>query len=323
MSEVNYGCIVGRFQVNDLHDGHMELFRQVRARHNAVIVFIGINQGGLSQNDPLDYATRRAMIQAKFPDFIVLPLSDCRTDKEWSRNLDAQISAVIGPGTATLYGGRDSFVPHYSGKLSPVELALPPETQKVSGTDIRKEFSNKVIESPEFRAGLIYAMYHRWPEVLPCVDVAIFSDDESELLLGQKPGESQWRFIGGHYEKKHGTYEAAARSKVMEETGLDLMSLIYLGSANIDDWRYSSSADHNLTTAFFKGRSMTKGGTGRISFGRAKDDIAQVRWFKFDQLSESAFIPEQTGFVGWLYFRNEALEDISKRLGVYREMVSR
>jgi len=281
----SYGVVVGRFQVNDLHDGHMELFRQVRARHNAVIVFIGINPGGLSQNDPLDYATRRAMIQTKFPDFIVLPLQDTRTDEEWSRTLDATIASVIGPGTATLYGGRNSFVPHYSGKLEPVELALPPETQKVSGTDIRNEFSNKVIESPEFRAGLIYAMYHRWPEILPCVDIAIFSDDESELLLGQKPGESEWRFIGGHYEKKHGTYEAAARAEAMEETGLDLTSLIYMGSSNIDDWRYNASPDHAIATAFFKGCARTKG-------AKAKDDIAQVRWFKFDQLTENTFVPE-------------------------------
>jgi bifunctional NMN adenylyltransferase/nudix hydrolase len=281
----DYGVIVGRFQVNDLHDGHMELFRQVRARHSVVIVFVGLNPGGLSQNDPLDYAARRAMIQAKFPDFIVLPLPDCRTDEEWSHSLDTVIGSVIGPGTATLYGGRNSFVPHYSGKLSPVELAMPLETMKITGTDIRKEFSNKVIESPEFRAGMIYAAYHRWPEVLPCVDVAVFSSDESELLLGQKTGESQWRFIGGHYEKKHGSFEAAAKAEVMEETGLDLISLEYVGSSNIDDWRYNASPDHNLATVFYKGRSMTKG-------GKAKDDVAQVRWFKFDTLTENDLIPE-------------------------------
>ncbi len=39
----SYGVIVGRFQVNDLHDGHMELFRQVRSRHKTVVVFIGVH----------------------------------------------------------------------------------------------------------------------------------------------------------------------------------------------------------------------------------------------------------------------------------------
>lgn len=32
---------------------------------------------------------------------------------------------------------------------------------------------------------------------------------------------------------------------------------------------------------------------------------------------------EQNGFIGWIYFRNEALEDLSKRIGVYCEMTHR
>jgi bifunctional NMN adenylyltransferase/nudix hydrolase len=282
----SYGVVVGRFQVNDLHDGHMELFRQVRARHNAVIVFVGVSPGGLSRNNPLDFPTRRAMIQAKFSKFTVLQLPDCRTDKEWSRNLDREIASLIGPGSATLYGGRSSFTPHYEGRFSPVELALSIGTQKVSGTDVRTEFSNNVIESAEFRAGLIYAAYHRWPETLPCVDIAILNDDETELLLGQKVGETQWRFIGGHYERtKHPTWEAAARAEVLEETGLDLITLEYVGGCPIADWRYADSSDHGIATVFFKGRAMTK-------LAKAQDDINQVQWFKIGRLTPDIFIPE-------------------------------
>jgi len=74
----SYGIIIGRFQVNDLHDGHMELFRQVRARHSGVIVFVGVHPAGLTKDNPLDFPTRKAMIQAKFPEFTVLPLMDTR-----------------------------------------------------------------------------------------------------------------------------------------------------------------------------------------------------------------------------------------------------
>jgi len=252
-----------------------------------VIVFVGTNPGGLSQNNPLDFPTRRAMIQAKFPEFTVLPLTDCRTDEEWSRNLDLQIGNVIGPGTATLYGGRDSFTPHYMGRYTPTELTLPIETQKVSGTDLRNEFSNKVIESPEFRAGMIYAAHHRWPESLPCVDIAILNDDESEILLGQKIGEFQWRFIGGHFERhKHDSWEAAARAETLEETGLSLVTLQYVaGGTSINDWRYADSPDHGIVTTLFKGRAMTK-------LAKASDDVAKVQWFFISNLTKNHFVPE-------------------------------
>jgi bifunctional NMN adenylyltransferase/nudix hydrolase len=284
----NYGVVVGRFQVNDLHDGHMELFRQVSARHNgAVIVFVGKNQCGLNQTDPLDFPVRRAMIQAKFPNFIVMPLTDKRTDEEWSHDLDAAIDAVTsGAASVTLYGGRDSFVPHYKGKFTPVELALSVESQRVSGTDIRNALSNKVFESPEFRAGMIYFSTHRWPDNVSCVDVAIFNDDYTKVLLGQKPGEESvgWRFIGGHYEKKDGDYDACAKKEVMEETGLDLVTLEYVGTANIADWRYASP-DQFVTTVFYRGRAMT-------SLARAKDDIKNAQWFDWAGLQAGAFIPE-------------------------------
>ena len=164
----SYGVVVGRFQVNDLHDGHMELFRQVRFRHSGVIVFVGVAPAGLTKDNPLDFPARKAMIQAKFPEFTVLPLVDTHSDDSWSSALDAAINAVVaGQAEVVLYGGRDSFVPHYNGRYTPVELALPIETQNVSGTDIRREFANKVIESPEFRAGMIYAAAHLWPVLLP------------------------------------------------------------------------------------------------------------------------------------------------------------
>jgi bifunctional NMN adenylyltransferase/nudix hydrolase len=186
MSKPSYGIVVGRFQVNDLHDGHMELFRQVRARHSGVIVFVGVHPAGLTKDNPLDFETRRRMIQAKFPEFTVLPLADVRNDEMWSELLDKAISSVVTFGDVTLYGGRDSFVPHYKGRFTPVELTLPLALQKLKGTDIRRYVSNTVIESPEFRAGMIYAAAHLWPVLLPTVDIAIFTTDYVNILLGRK-----------------------------------------------------------------------------------------------------------------------------------------
>lgn len=279
-----YGVIVGRFQVNDLHDGHMELFRQVRARHDGVIVFVGQHPAGLSLNHPLDFPVRKAMIQAKFPDFIVLPLMDTRSDEDWSAKLDEFINQAIGGmSKVTLYGGRDSFVPHYKGKYKPVELALPIETQSVSGTDIRREFANKVIESSDFRAGMIYASAHQYPVVYPTVDVAIFSSDYKEVCLGRKPSDpkNKWRFIGGFAEKgqNRSTYEADARTEALEEAHADTNEMEYIGSSVIPDWRMAGLPDKGIKTVFFATTVMSMA----ITPG---DDIEEVKWFNTTKLTD-------------------------------------
>lgn len=283
----SYGVIVGRFQVPDLHDGHMELFRQVRARHNGVLVFVGCHPAGMTKDHPLDFPTRKAMIQAKFPEFTVLPLMDTRDDASWSNQLDASISSAIsGPADVTLYGGRDSFVPHYLGAHKPVELALPVETQKISGTMLREQFSNTVIESAGFRAGMIYAAAHLWPVVLACVDIAIFTTDYKQVLLGRKTNDpvGKYRLVGGHAEKSTPTYEADAKKEVYEETTLDTHNMEYIGSAIIPDWRYNTS-DRAVKTSFFATTVTSQGAV-------AKDDLAggEVRWFKTDRLEASDIV---------------------------------
>ena len=282
----SYGVIVGRFQVNDLHDGHMELFRQVKARHNGVIVFIGTHPAGLSKNHPLNYEVRRRMIQAKFPDFIVRELKDTRDDATWSRALDSQITGAVEGQDAdfVLYGGRDSFVPHYDGKYKPVELALPIETQAISGTMIRDRFATEVIESSDFRAGMIFAAAHQYAVVYPTVDVAIFSTDYTEIAMGRKPTDpkNKWRFIGGFAEKARGTYEADARTEVMEETGLDSNVMDYIGSAVIPDWRMNVP-DKGIKTIFFATTTMSMGAV-------AGDDIEEVKWFKMGSLTSADIV---------------------------------
>ena len=280
----SYGVIVGRFQVNDLHDGHMELFRQVRSRHSGVIVFVGVHPAGLTKDNPLDFETRRRMIQAKFPEFTVLPLADVRNDEMWSEQLDKAISSVVTFGDATLYGGRDSFVPHYKGRYTPIELTLPYDLSKIKGTDIRNALSNTVIESPEFRAGMIYAAAHLWPVLLPTVDIAIFTTDYVNILLGRKDTdpEGKYRFIGGHAEKKRPTYEADARTEVFEETSLDPHQMQYIGSAVITDWRYNTP-DRGVKTSFFATTVTFQG-------AQAHDDIAEVKWFKTAALNATNIV---------------------------------
>jgi bifunctional NMN adenylyltransferase/nudix hydrolase len=268
---VSYGVIVGRFQVDSLHPGHLELFRQVSEKHDRVIVFIGVSRTIPTKRNPLDFETRKKMIQADYPDFTILPLRDEQSDVYWSVKLDESISSVTQfTNNVTLYGGRDSFTPHYYGPHTVCQLEIP---NLVSGTDIRAKITNRVMQTADFRAGVIYAANNRFPAVLPTVDVALFHDtgDGIKVLLGRKPGEDHFRFIGGFVNPGE-SLEDAARREAYEETKLDISSVEYIGSFPVKDWRYAKDKDTKITTSFFAGWTMTK-------TGKAGDDIGEIKWF--------------------------------------------
>jgi bifunctional NMN adenylyltransferase/nudix hydrolase len=206
MIKPSFGIIVGRFQVHELHDGHIELIQTVRGLHNRVIVFLGVAPAIGTRRNPLDFITRKKLIQASFPDVTVCPLPDMVTDEAWSRELDHRIAEIAPFGEITLYGGRDSFVPHYSGKYKPMELPL--KIQK-SGEEVRAELGGTVMASPDFRAGVIYSTANQYPRVITTVDIAILSNS-GKLLLGRKKDEKGWRFIGGHADPKSDRFEQDA-----------------------------------------------------------------------------------------------------------------
>jgi bifunctional NMN adenylyltransferase/nudix hydrolase len=285
MQTPDYGVLVARCQVDELHEGHLALFREVKARHNRVILFLGQKPIGSTYNNPLDFETRKAMVQAKFPDFFIFPLTDTKTDEQWSKNLDAKIAEVADFGKVTLYGGRDSFVPHYRGRHTPVELSLPQAVLGHSGTDIRAKLTNTVIESAEFRAGVIYALTNIRPSVKATVDVVITHTPEKGLmkfLLGRKPGEPLWRFIGGFAEPTTPSYEFDAAREAKEETGLDVTNVQFIGSALIPDWRWKGEPDQ-IKTLVFSAESDNLN-------AKADDDIAELAWFTIDKLKADLFI---------------------------------
>ena len=282
MTKPSFGCLVGRFQVHCLHDGHMELFRIVRGRHNRIIVFLGCNKVGPTRTNPLDFETRRKMIQAKFPEFTVLPLQDKKTDEAWSRELDQRIEDTVGgvPADIVLYGSRDSFAPFYHGRheVKELDIEVPPT---LTSTDIRAKLTNQVMESPDFRAGIIYAMNQLWPRLIPVVNIAIVHKSEKGLmlLLGKKKDDTNWRFLGGHAMLKNDSFEADAKMEAFEETGLDVHDLEYIGSKKVDSWRWRSEPSEGFKTIFYLAYSMTMGGAG-------DDDLnGGTQWFEFSKLT--------------------------------------
>lgn len=272
--KTDVGIIVGRFHVPELHSEHIDLIKSVVKNHPKVIIFLGVSPLLVSANNPLDFEARKQMILEKFPDVIVLYIKDTKYDTVWSKRLDGQISDVVSDNqTVTLYGSRDSFISHYKGKFPVVELEA---TKFVSGTEIRRAIKSKVRPTYDFRAGVIWAALNRFKQTYHTVDVAIFNEAETEVLLGRKPGNDKYQFVGGFTDPGCNSDEEDAKREVFEETGLEVGPLEYVGSSNVNDWRYKNEVD-KIRTSLFK--------THRV-FGCAKgaDDIPEVKWFKLNEV---------------------------------------
>ena len=185
------GVVMARFQGKRLHEGHKQMIDLVCNNHNKVIIFLGIPKISNTRRNPLDFATRRVMLQKLYPNAVILPQHDQRYDAVWSKNLDAQISTPFGEGKALLYGSRDSFIPHYKGKHTTTEVTDIPE---INGTELRDKVATEILPNSSFRAGVIYANYARRPVTYSTVDVAIYND-KGQILLAKKPHEGSWRFM--------------------------------------------------------------------------------------------------------------------------------
>ena len=289
--KTDVGVIVGRFHVHDLHQAHIELIQTVTNEHPKVILFLGLSPCKVTVRNPLDFESRKQMILEKFPDITVQYIKDIPGDDEvWSKKLDEQISDLVGPKTTvTLYGSRDSFIPHYKGRYKTQELE---QTRYVSGTELRREISAKVKKSPDFRAGVIWAVNNQYDKVYPTVDAVIFSSNGTRLLLAKKPHETKLRFVGGFAERK-GSYEDDVKREVAEETGLEVSEPEYLGSFTVDDPRYRSEND-KIKTAVFVVKHV---------FGapKANDDIAELYWVDLEKFRCDMLVKEHYPIFDLLY----------------------
>lgn len=270
------GIVVGRFQIHALHDAHKGLIDFVRSRHDRVIIFLGLSPVRGTISNPLDFRARAAMLREVYSDVEVLYIEDCKYDSDWSKKLDSQIVRQLNPHQgAMLYGSRDSFISHYTGRYKTTELE---SKTFVSGTEVRRQVSNGYKPTCDYRAGVIAGAFQRFPTAFQTVDIAVVNSHTKEILLVRKPEDRKWRFIGGFSDPKSPSLEADARREVHEETGVEVGDPKYVGSTRIDDWRYRGGPDCIKTAIFL----------AEYTFGRPQgaDDVAEARWFPIATLSK-------------------------------------
>jgi bifunctional NMN adenylyltransferase/nudix hydrolase len=157
-SKGDVGVIIGRFQCSYVHDGYHDLIRHVQALHSRVIIFIGVSPSKGQRRDPLDFFTRRTMLEEAYPNIEIYKLNDVGDVDRWSQKLDKELSMVIGPTqTATLYGSRDKF--KYTGKYPVVAV---PAVRDISSTQIRKEIGLLSQNDRKWREGVIWSTQNRF-----------------------------------------------------------------------------------------------------------------------------------------------------------------
>lgn len=275
------GVIIGRFQVDELTNGHKDLISRVMDGHSKTFIILGLSPCKCTVNNPLDFQARKSMIRELYPDIEVLYVYDVGSNVLWSDTVDdLLIRAGCTSDNTCLYGSRDSFIQYYSGKFS---TGVIKQEIFISGTQRRKELASRIERDASFRRGVIWATMNSYPVAYATIDIAIFNEDGTSILLGRKEQEKNYRFIGGFVSPGE-THENAAVRETKEEAGITIKNMGYVSSFVIDDWRYRSEAS-KITTSLFECRAWE----GTPCPG---DDMFELRWFPFNKHTTKQVVAE-------------------------------
>lgn len=143
--------IVGRFQVPELHEGHIKLISTAINDCNRTYVLIGYDRQvhqGHKKDDRYPYSVSEVqrMMQKTFNGAATISyIEDMPTEERWWASLDAIAGTYASGGNDVhLYGSRDSFISNYKG---PHKVVYVDEIEGVSGTKVRAELKEKENES--------------------------------------------------------------------------------------------------------------------------------------------------------------------------------
>ncbi len=286
------GVVIGRFQIHELHEGHIALIDYVDARHEQLLILVGHNSIRFNTDDPFPFYIRKQMLESRYPRATILPLPDSPISNEhWSSVVDQKVTSVSYTGKATLYGSRDSFIPFYSGKYSTEEV---PEFPNRSATQVRAEAGSAMVDDPMFRLGWLAAIHAQYAVTDPTVDIAIHTPDWSKVLMGRRGPGAPLRFFGGFVDPTDPSYEAAAgREQTEEALGVVVGEPKYVGSRRVNDPRYRKSKYGIMTTLF----AMEYQGGDTPAAG---DDMGLVEWCDLNDALTPLVSPEHQKLLAML-----------------------
>jgi bifunctional NMN adenylyltransferase/nudix hydrolase len=186
------------------------------------------------------------MLAESYPNLNYISLRDYESDTYWSAALDQIIMNKCGVD-ATLYGGRDSFIPYYSGHYPTVRLM---SFDSISATEMRRA-CRLTTKSSAIEAAIVHHE-RRYPIVYTTADIIVRRD---EFVLGiKKEGMDGYVFPGGFFDTtKDRTTEDTALRELQEEVGMMEVRkpFLYRGQQRIDDWRLRGTKDIILTNVYY------------------------------------------------------------------------
>lgn len=276
MATKTVGVLVARFQGHRLHEGWRRIIDHVIERHpEHALIVLGVHGGERTAEDPLTFQEREHMVREAYPSatITIQPLNDHQISSAyWSESLDALIRATFPGCDATLYGSRDSFIPHYSGTFPVLSVT---HVAKVSGTEQRREARSPTTEAG--REAIIHALQKRRKIVYSAVDIAILDlEEERVLLISKKKWAGRWAFPGGFAEPDSlSDRDDALREQTEEVLGVRVgnFACITPERLRVDDPRYRKSRDGIRTSLY-----VTHLQSGMPVGG---DDAETARWFSF------------------------------------------
>jgi bifunctional NMN adenylyltransferase/nudix hydrolase len=260
--------LIGRFQIPEMNDGYRKLIETIRQTHDDLVLVLAEPKIPASKENPLPLESRMAMIAEAFPELRVLSLKDHPLDEEWSRNLDELLDEFAEGRSLVIYGSKERFIDQYRGKHKTAKLS----DRRPTDSGVEEDPSSK-----SFRRGMVYAAGKRYASVFPTVDVAVFREKRSEILLAKKDIDGKWRLIGGFADPSDEGFAVSAKRELQEECGdIETSELTYEGSFRIDDWRYRFEQDKIITTLFSADYICGS--------PQARDDVAELDWFSLDSV---------------------------------------
>lgn len=267
--------IVGRFQVDDLSEGHQKMLRMAYEECERVIVFIG-SRVVRSAADPLPYyMVANSVKGVQCASVEVYEQLDNPDNEVWIQSLMNQVGNLTEKDDELwFYGGhgeKDSFL-----DVMPLGINRRhvPYDGELSGTELRSRigYHNTWV----FRAGYIKAHLDAFPSCPSVVDAVITKGNQ--VLLGFKEKTGKYCVIGGFADDGDGSLEHSTSRETKEEGGLIIPpdAWKYLMSMQCDIFSYSRTIQP-YTSVFHTEYKESYGEP------QAGDDLDSIGWVDLDK----------------------------------------
>ena len=300
------GVIYAPFQSASLLDVHKEVIDAALKHHDTVVVALPVRRITPAKNSPLDFRTRQEMIRQTYPTVLVVPVVDEKYPVNKVRAIENGVRSIFSE-----MRGVEIYVDHTTEAMYkehgkwPVRETFNFLDREEASRKATRAFPNwnELYNNPKghyetienlgcqmFRHGIIYALMNQFPISWSTVDICIkrVIGGKTFILLGKKPGEHGWRFPGGFKDRADMCYEIAVHREAGEEVlkeGVDPVKSLttpkYIGSRNINDWRYMKEID-GITTLFYQVIFI-----GNDEDIKAGDDLADTKWFELQKIDPS------------------------------------